>query len=478
MLLACGSPANAQESRIARGDTSSFWLSSEASSDSLDTYWKMLQQEWLDLVPDSINDFGLDEFQIDSLQAIGAIKLEEMVAGTLWRSQFDFWVPQDFNRAQGVVTRLGWSLQNVGLNRPKFQIRGGYAFGNQRPVMDAELELPLIRRRWNLSNDRGLGREYQLLALRLSGSKDVARFAGDDRRHTRTFTALVYGADPNHYYEERRIQGRLTAQLWRRADWWIEAGYSQHRSLERKADWNIFGHDLSPDGNRRADEMDVRRFATGADWEIGPLAVTGEVAWLRAGNSRFVDEVDAAAGRTRGHADFRRASVTAVIDQLDPLGNQWVLQGRHRCVDRPAPVQWRNWLGGYNAERGMLRGYDNAELSGEIAQQASLDLRFNFDPFRKLRVPVLKNMGWQPIVFADWGKTKNQSGSRPMTVDPVALLLGEGEQDWRADVGFGFGRRYDLPGFGLFNKMRLYAAKPVGNGQGDRDWQVLFAFEQ
>ena len=94
-------------------------------------------------------------------------------------------------------------------------------------------------------------------------------------------------------------------------------------------------------------------------------------------------------------------------------------------------------------------------------------------------------MGWQPIVFVDWGKTRNQDGGEgsgsviiPTAVDPVALSLGEGEQDWRADVGFGFGRRYDLPGLGAFNKMRLFLAKPVGNGQGGRDWRVLFAFER
>ena len=454
--------------RVARGDTSSFWLSNEASADSMNAFWNSLQREWLDQVPESIVEFGLEEFKIDSLQAIGTVKLEELLAGTLWRSKLQLLVLPEFNRVQGPVTRLGWSLRNVGPNRPVFRIRGGYAFANQRPVLDARLDVPLVRRKWRLSKGRGLGSEYQLLSMQLSGGKDVTRFAGDDRRFTRAFTAFGYGADPNHYYEERQIRGRLTAQLAREASWWAEAGYSEHRSLDQETDWNLFGRDLSPDGNRRAQDLDVRRFASGGDFRWGPLTLEGEMAWLRAAKT-----------------DFRRVAVAAKVDQLDRLGNQWVLQGHHRWIDRSAPVQWRSWLGGYNADQGMLRGYGPAELSGEISHQASLDLRLNFDLLRTLRVPVIKEMGWQPIVFADWGKTKNQGagpGNFPAgwstAVDPVAVALGEGEQGWRADVGFGFGRRYDLPGLWDFNKMRFFVAKPVGNGQGDRDWRVLFAFER
>ncbi|MBU8869673.1 MAG: hypothetical protein KOO60_02245 [Gemmatimonadales bacterium] len=467
--------------RTARGDTTSFWLSGEASADSMDIFWNNLQREWMNQVPESISGFGLDKFQVDSLQAIGAIKLEELVAGTLWRSTLQLLVLPNYNRVQGAVSRVGWSLRNVGPNRPVFQSRAGYAFANQRPVFDARLEIPLIRRQWHLSKNRGLGKQYKLLSLTLSGGKDVTLFAGDDRRMTRAVTALIYGADPNHYYEERQARARLTARLTRQASWWTEAGYSQHRPLEQETDWNIFGRDLSPNGNRRAEGMDVRRFATGGDWRIGPLALEGKISWLRAENSEFVDYL----GSPNGHADFRRITVSAEVDQLDPLGNQWVLRGHHRCIDRPAPTQWRNRLGGYNTEQGMLRGYNVAELSGEIAHQASLDLRLNFDLLQTLRIPVVKGMGWQPIVFVDWGKTRNQDGDveigssvLPVGVDPVALALGEGEQGWRADVGFGFGRRFDLPGLGAFNKMRFYVAKPVGNGQGDGDWRILFGFER
>ena len=41
-------------------------------------------------------------------------------------------------------------------------------------------------------------------------------------------------------------------------------------------------------------------------------------------------------------------------------------------------------------------------------------------------------------------------------------------------LGFGFA----VHGLQPVSKMRIYAAKPVGNGCGDRDWRVLFAFER
>ena len=59
----------------ARGDTSSFWLSEGASADSLDVFWSGLQQEWLDELSEDVTRFELAESQLDSLLAIGEVKL-------------------------------------------------------------------------------------------------------------------------------------------------------------------------------------------------------------------------------------------------------------------------------------------------------------------------------------------------------------------------------------------------------------------
>lgn len=476
-----GAQNGSPERGTARGDTSSFWLSEEASADSLDAFWSNLQQEWRADLPENMVDFGLEEFQVDSLLAIGEIKLQQLVAGTLWRSNFELIRLPEFNRVQGPVGRVAWSLAKVGPNRPVFRIQGGYAFANQRPVAEAALDLPLKRRRWELDNGRGQGREYQLLALRLTARKDVVRFAGDDRRATRTLSALIYGADPNHYFEERRADARLTARLTRGTSAWLSAGYSQERRLSQEMDWNLLGRDLSPDGNRMADGLNAKRLTGGTEGTFGPLSLQAETAWWRAEDSDFMDRLSGIGTDLpgQGGADYLRLSVAAELDYLDGLGNQWLLRGSHRRQDKPAPRQWRYWLGDFNENQGMLRGYQAGELSGEIASSASVDLRLNFDLWRTLHVPLLGRLNMQPILFGDWGHTRNRNWMGKTyddvaSADPLAADLGDGAQGWRADAGFGFA----VPGLAPVSHMRIYAARAVGQGSGDADWRVLFAFER
>ena len=83
----------------------------------------------------------------------------------------------------------------------------------------------------------------------------------------------------------------------------------------------------------------------------------------------------------------------------------------------------------------------------------------------------LKKLGLQPIGFADYGHTWNKPGT-------YAAGPEEGVQDWRANLGFGFGRRFDLPGLGANNNLRMYASAPVGNGREGHGWRFLVAFER
>ena len=150
---------------------------------------------------------------------------------------------------------------------------------------------------------------------------------------------------------------------------------------------------------------------------------------------------------------------------------------RSRETDRPAPVQWKTWLGDY----GTLRGYRAGELAGDRGAWASLDLRLDFDLWRTLQVPGLKSAGLQPLLFADWGWTENRTGPvAPGAVDaadPDHPGWGPAAQDWRAGVGFGFGRRFDLPGFGGRPNLRFYAAYPVEAGSDGHSWRFLVGLE-
>jgi hemolysin activation/secretion protein len=131
---------------------------------------------------------------------------------------------------------------------------------------------------------------------------------------------------------------------------------------------------------------------------------------------------------------------------------------------------------------GTLRGYQAGELAGDEGAWSSLDLRINFDLWRSLGMPVLKSLGLQPLLFGDWAYTQNQDG--PISTgaadssQPPNPAWGPGLQGWRADLGFGFGRRFDLPLFSGKPNLRFYLAHPVGDGSEGHGWRFLIAFER
>jgi len=431
-----------------------FWLSEEASNDSLSAYWENIGQEWRDDVTNEAAEVTLSAARVDSLTAVGTDRLRDLREGSLWQAHVGGIRAPGFNRTQGVVARLGLTVARLGPDQPKLDLTAGFAFSNKRPVFAGELDLPLLRSRWKLANPTASGRKYlgaryQRLALHLAGRKDAGLFAGDGRRHTRSASAFFYGSDPNHYYEERSYDGQLRLRLTRALSVYGGGGYSENRAWEQQTGWNLLGRSLRPDGNRAADYLDDTFARAGAAWQKGSLSLTGDMTW---------HDLDG--------ASLREWQVGGELDLLDTFGNQWLLRGNHREFDTTAPVQWKSWLGDY----GTLRGYRAGELTGDVGAHASLDARFGFDVWRAVRMPVLKNWGLQPIGFVDWGKTWDAPGS--------AAGPDEGARDWRLDVGFGFGRRFDLPGLGEFRNIRVYAAHPVAEGSDGQGWRVLVGFER
>jgi hypothetical protein len=431
------------------GEMGDFWVSPEAHEDSLAVYWEKIEKSWEGTVTPELAPVTLDVAKLDSLSEAGAAELADLEQGGRWRLGPSLTPPQ-FNRAQGWAMFAGVSARKTGPLPPRMYVAAGYGFGNHRWLGTAEFEVPLIRSRWNLSDGKGRGSHYKLLALNLQGVKMGAQFAGDGRRYTRSASAFFYGNDPNHYYENRGGAGRVTVKPARRLDLYVGAGYYENRILEQRTGWNVLGRRLRPDGNHRAAALDERRLFAGGSWGLGPLDLAGFVAWHRV-----------------RHADFRQVKLSGRLDLMDRSGNQWLLQGGVREFDRQAPLQWKTWMGDY----GTLRGYPAGVLTGDGGSWASLDLRLGWDMWRALKVPLLKGLGLQPIGFADYGHTWSKPGEN--AVGPE-----EGARDWRADVGFGFGRRFDLPGLGEFNKFRMYAATPVGNGRQGRGWRFLVAFEK
>jgi len=438
-------------------DPDEFWVSPEASRDSLNTYWDGIREQWESEISIVAAPVELPAATIDSLSRAGAVELQSLREGGVWKLTL-MPVAPGYNRVQGPVVRGGLRYRRVGPYQPEFSASAGYAFCNQRPTFSAAAEIPLLRSRWTVADSEERGSRYTLLGLNLSGWKDVELFAGDSRRHTRSLTAFTYGSDPNQYYESRGVSAELNLRLARRLRARGGGRYVEHRSQDQQTGWNLLGRSLRPDGNLSVTALDDRAAYVGLNWSTGPLTLDGTLAWHRARSTDF----ESGASDTR--RDLQELDLKGEFDWIDPLGNNWVLRGNYRSLSEQGPRQWRTWLG----DHGTLRGYPAAELTGDAGWWSSVDLRLDFDLWRALHFPVLKNMRWQPLLFADMGRTWNQTGPWPT----------EGTQAGRLDLGFGFGKRMDIPGVRGLNKLRLYAAHPVGDGSDGRGWRFLIALEK
>ncbi len=441
--------------RFGNLDPDEFWLSPDASDDSLSAYWSEMSQVWRDDLTPALTPVELSEAQIDTLTQVGSAVLEEMEDASPWGASLSPLGMPAFNRVQGGMARVSASLWQRGPVRPRADLTLGYAFGNKRPEAILAFEAPLLR---GAALERpGGGADRAVLELRGGAWKRARLFGGDGRQHTRTFSSLIWGGDPNSYFESR---GGAAVLAWR-PGLGLElsggAGYAEERALDQTTSWNALGRRLRPGGNLAAMHLDDRHAMASAAWAGGPLTLTGGVIWHRAEGPDL-----AAAGL--GESEFREVHAGGTVDILDGLGNQWLVRARHRETDVQAPRQWRSYLGDY----GTLRGYPAGELTGDAGTWASFDLRLGVDPLKALRVPVVKDWRLQPLLFADWGRTRNVDGPWPV----------EGRTGDRFDVGFGLGKRFDLPFVWDHPNLRLYAARPVGEGSEDRGWRFLVAFEK
>jgi len=443
-----------------------FWLSPEASVDSLDTFWGGIDTTWeQDLTPE-LEPISLTGFEVDSLKAVADEEFVELRRAP-WRVKLRYMQVPGYNRVQGLSLFTGVRFDRPGPHKPRLDFRGGYGFTNKRWLFDGKFDLPLIVSRG--PSGRGAANRRKL-SLTVTGTKQAALFAGDNRRHERSLSAFFYGSDPNMYFEHRGVGTVLTGRPARAWKLWAGGGWYQQRRLEQRTSWNLLGRRLRPDGNIEADALNERRVWGGVRWSHGIMALDGSAAWRRATDAVFLGE-----GPFRGSGDFLQLEAGAEIDALDGMGNQWVVRGRVRDLSRAGgmdigaagPIQWKTWLG----DHGTLRGHKAGELTGDGGAWGSVDFRPNWDLFSALRIPVLKKWGLQPHLFGDVGRTWDNSG-------PDAIGPDEGARGNRANLGFGFGRRFDLPGLGEFKNLRLHAAHPVGEGSEGKGWRVLIAFEK
>ena len=416
----------------------------EAAIDSLNAYWRHIDTKWYEpLTPQSLRP-GLTEAMLDSVSQVGDRELVALLSWQYWRISLAPLARFDFNRCEGLRPGLAMHGHQMGGCGPRFEVGLSYGIADERVRWDVAAKVPLAVRGTRLG-----ARAEKQIQLNLDAGDRVVSFAGR-RGLMSQIDAFLFGSDPAMHYGRRDAGAALTWHPIPDADLLVGWRYEKHQPLSVATRWSLLGDRTDVPENWAAAELISRATATSVAVRIGALKMTAGA------EQQLFDNADPLAA----DGTIWRLMAGLRADWLTPQGHEIALRGTWLRNDRIAPLQWRQWLGG----SGTLRGYPERELVGDEASLISLDVRAGFDLLRSLHFPLLENLGLQPIVFADWGSTA-------LTGDPPP----DGATGWRTNAGLGLGR--PIGAWGLSGHLRLYAAKPVLNGQSGRNWQFLLEFE-
>lgn len=436
-----GEPCDCEEKEVAVGDAAA-------------AFWSAIDDGWQQEMSAPLRaPTSLAPAQLDSLSRAGEQMLSALPELSPWRLRWQPLAPA-YNRAQGFVPRAGVRLGRTG--------------GGTR--VEAQLGPGLDDRRltWGLSASTRL---QETVTLRAGGERTTGAFAGDGRAGWRSWSALLWGADPNHYFDRTRwsaaAEWRPSEALWLAA----EATSARELPLAVHTRWNAFGREPSPAGMRAADAVDVQSVGAEARarWGIATVAAGAARQRVRARGPGIGGGVAAEHDLTAWHWSAR-------LQHRDGAGHRWTLNAGGRGLDGPAPAQWRVWLGDYQptepgAPAGSLCGWPAATLVGDRGAWASLTADLDLDLWRALKVPGLRGLRLQPLLFAEWAGAWGSAGQAWF----------EGPDDGfptpatgsRADLGVGFTRRVDLPLVGVGSRLELRAARAVGQRAGEQGWRFI-----
>jgi len=427
----------------------------EAAIDSLNAWWRRLDDAWYEPLTPDLLESGLDDATLDSLSSVGDRELTALLGGRRWKLALRPLAGTGFNRCEGWRPASGVVLRRLGRQGAVVTLGAGYGIARRRVVWNAAVAWPLAAARPVERPDQPPRRPWTRWALSVAGGDGVVSFAGTDGL-VHTLNAIVSGEDPNMYHARRWGEAAVAWRPARRIEARVGALRERHGALAVATTWNLSGETSRVPLNWAAEPLDSRALTAGVAWNGSRLEADTRAEWHRAtgvgSGLPTGDEPD--------RRNFLRLAARARGSWLDRHGNEFVARVAWTGVDRAAPLQWQTFLGGSNS----LRGYPARELAGDRGLLAAIDARAGFDPLHALRVPLLGRLRLQPILFADFGR----ADAAGLPVPP------EGATGWRADAGFGCGR---LLGAGGQGHLRFYFAKPVMNGQADRPWQVQLELE-
>jgi len=424
------------------------WVSDQAAADSLASYWSHLSDgDWYDPLTPLDLGVGLTAARYDSLIAAGDIVLAGMLRGRPWRIDLS---PVDefrYNRTEGPTLGASVEVSRPGARQPSWTTRLAYAFARKKPTASTKLTVPVMVARPRDAQGLLSRTPWTRITLEADAGRTIIGFAGESVILP-TLQSLLIGEDPTHYHE--RTWGRVGLRT-RPTPWlslWTGASRGRDHSLDVATRWSVFG-----DESDVSDNLQVREQST-TDLETGLS--------LRRHGLRF--DTDLTVSRVEGRW-ARRFEARGRLVRHDFLRNEWAFRGFWSSVDRRAPLQWKTWLGG----EGSLRGFEAAELVGDFGGLAVLQVNWNVDPLRTLRVPMLKDWALQPLTFVEYGRAGNSTGD-------AELDTGFGDQGWRADAGFGVRR---VMGFGEDGPahLSLTASRPIGQNMSGSGWRMLVMME-
>ncbi|MCP4143712.1 MAG: hypothetical protein GY752_00350 [bacterium] len=423
------------------------WVSEEAASDSLSSFWDSLDSDWYEpLTPEEIG-MGLTDAEYDSVLTESNLMIHRIRYNNPWRFRMRKLARVGFNRVEGFHPGSSWLLTRRGQRQPEFNLGASYGIASHKVMWDLKADVPLKTAR--PVDENGIATKYPWtsLAFVTEAGRHTANFGGLERE-VYNFTSMLYGVDPNSYYE---------------ADYWASAlAYSPHRNVRLKfgggigkndsmpvaTRWSLFGDESDVSDNLQVAGLRYRDLFTQLDWKFNKLSLSGKASWKRV--SDYPD---------RDPYWIRQFNLSGKYLHMDRFGNEIELRAKSQSMDRTAPMEWKFMLGDY----GSLRGYEGIELAGDKGAFASIDFRFGNDPLAKIGLPIFDALSLQPVLFFDSG-----------WVDDISTPTEFGGTGWRHNAGFGLSKYFALPG--LFERITVYAARPVGENSQDQPWRFVVGF--
>lgn len=445
LLMVAAAPSIAAQDAPA---DSLIWVSEQAAADSLAGYWERLSREsWYEpLRPEDLG-IGLNPARNDSLRAAGDLTLDAMLSGRPWRLRVSPGAGTTFNRAEGPVLGIEAELNRAGVRQPSWKVRGTWGFAREKGTLETSLRLPLGTARLRDARGRRTRSVWTSWLLDARAGRTVEHFGGE-RDFPPPIGPLLDGVDVFHFLERTRAGARLSCfpRRWLRLR--VGAAAVRDRPLSTATRWSLLGEEEDVPENLPASALETHDLELGLELRRRGLRLDADLIL-----SRLRDPVPGLAAEGEW---VRRIRLDAAVTRRDPWHNAWTWSASWSATDRGAPLQWATWLGGW----GTLRGFEPGELVGDHGGHTALEVRWNRDLLRDLRVPVLKNWGLQPTSFCEFGSVD----AGPETD------LSVGARGWRADVGVGLSRMIALGPDGPV-RLSLNLARPVGQHRGKRGWR-------